>query len=118
MDKKKVAACLVVLLICLGVGWLIYDRSGGGTGGGDGHNVDVTIQHAKNEICDTRTEIDTATTELERGQDAINRAADAVGKLEDGSSERAELIDECEQLVDEIRNIFADIDTANRRPAT
>lgn len=113
MDKKKVAACLVVLLVCFGVGWLIYDR-GGGTGGGDGHNIDITIQHAKNEICNAGAEIDAATTELDSGQDAINRATDAVGKLEDSSSERADLIDECEQLINEIRNIFADVDEQNR----
>lgn len=118
MDKKKMAACLLVLLVCLGVGWLIYERSSGGDDSGNDNNVNVTIQHAKNEIRDTGAEIDTAKTELDRGQDAINRAENAIGKLEDSSGQRADLIDECEQLVDEIRNIFTDVDAANRRPAT
>lgn len=115
MDKKKIAACLIVLLVCFGVAWLIYDRSSGGTDGGDGNNVDVTIQHAQNEIRDAGNEIDAARTELDRGQDAANRAENAVGKLEDSSDQRAELIDECQQLVDEIRDIFADVDAANRQ---
>lgn len=118
MDKKKMVACLLVLLVCLGVGWLIYGRSGGRTDCGNGNNVDVTIQRAETEIRDAGTEINAVKAELDRGQDAVNRAENAVGKLEDSSSERAELIDECDQLVYEIRNIFTDVDTANRRPAT
>lgn len=118
MDKKKMAAYLLVLLVCLGVGWLIYERSSGGDDSGNDNNVDVAIQHAENEIRDTGAEIDTARTELDRGQDAINRAENAIGKLEDSRDERAELIDECEQLIDEIRNIFADVDEANRQPTS
>lgn len=114
MDKKKMAVCLVVLLVCVGVGWLIYERSGGGSDNGNDNNVDVTIQRAETEIRDVGTEIDAATAELDRGQDAVNGAENAVGKLEDISNERTKLIDECEQLINEIRNIFADVDEQNR----
>lgn len=114
MDKKKMAACLVVLLVCLGVGWIIYERNCGGADNGNGNNIDVTIQRAETEIRDAGTEIDAVRTELDRGQDAVNRATNAVGKLEDSSNERTKLIDECEQLINEIRNIFADIDEQNR----
>lgn len=116
MDKKKMAACLVVLLVCLGVGWIMYERNSGGTDSGNGNNVGNTIQCTQNEIRDVGNQINAATTEFDNGRDAVNRAENAVGKLEDSRSERAELIGECEQLISEIRNIFTDIDAANRSP--
>lgn len=129
MDEKKkytiIAIAILVIVLTIGVLLCRHYRT---VEQSAGSNVDATVQQIETNNDRARTEViqstelgQSAQTELINGQADISRVTESVDRLQQSSDKRSELIESAEseiagsqQLVREEREIFADIDRANK----
>ena len=127
MDAKKTIAVVLLVCLCVIVGWFgrgYYDNRDA-----DNNDASVTIQQAerdnqsaRNDVGNAATQIDDAQSKLDSGQADVNTAIGRLDELQDRADADATIIDECQSLIDvgseqleEAERIFADIDIANKR---
>lgn len=129
MDEKKkyILIAVSIVTILLSVCFLLcrHYRAVEQSAGSD---VDATIQQIETNNDRARATIiqstelnQSAQAELINGQTDVSRATESVDRLQQSSDKRSELIESAEseiagsqQLVREEREIFADIDRANK----
>ena len=129
MDEKKkytiIAVAILVIMLAIGVLLCRHYRT---VEQSAGSNVDATVQQieanndrARATIIQSTELNQSAQTELINGQADINRATESVDRLQQSSDKCSELIESAEseitgsqQLIREEREIFADIDRANK----
>lgn len=120
MDAKKTIAVVLLVCLCVIVGWFgrgYYDDRTAA----DGHDALGTIQQIKadnesirNDIGSAANQIESAQTNIDAGQSDLNAAA---GRLDADAA----VIDECQGIIDacriqleEAKRIFADVDRENK----
>lgn len=129
MDEKKkyILIAVSIVAILLSVCFLLC-RHYRAVEQSTGSDVDTTIQQIETNNDRARATIiqstelnQSAQAELINGQTDVSKAAGSVNRLQQSSDKRSELIESAEseiagskQLVREEREIFADIDRANK----
>lgn len=125
MDAKKNIAVVLLVSLCVIVGWVgrgYYDDRAA-----DNNDASVTIQQAQrdnqsaiNAVGDAATKIDDAQSKLDSGQADLDTAVGRLDELQNRADADATIIDECQSLIDvgrkqleEARRIFADVDREN-----
>lgn len=125
--KKYILIAVSIVTILLSVCFLLC-RHYRAVEQSAGSNVDTTIQQIETNNDRARatviqsTELNqSAQAELINGQTDVSRATESVNRLQQSSDKRSELIESAEseiagsqQLIREEREIFADIDRANK----
>lgn len=126
MDAKKTIAVVLLVCLCVIVGW--FGRGYYDDRDTDSNDASVTIQQverdnqsARNDIGDAAAQIDDAQATLVSGQADIAAAAGRVDELQRRADADAAVIDECQGIIDacriqleEAKRIFADADRANQ----
>ena len=126
MDAKKTIAVVLLVSLCVIVGWVgrgYYDDRAA-----DNNDAAVTIQQAQrdnqsaiNDVGDAAAQIDDAQSALVSGQADLAAAAGQVDELQSRADADAAVLDECQGIIDtgriqleEAKRIFADIDRENQ----
>lgn len=126
MDAKKTIAVVLLVCLCVIVGW--FGRGYYDDRDTDSNDASVTIQQverdnqsARNDVGDAAAQIDDAKSALVSGQADIAAAAERVNELQSRADVDAAVLDECQSLLDvgrkqltDARRILADIDGENQ----
>ena len=126
MDAKKTIAVVLLVCLCVIVGW--FGRGYYDDRVTDSNDASVTIQQverdnqsARNDIGDAAAQIDDAKSALVSGQADIAAATGRVDELQERADadaavldERKGIIDACRIQLEEARRIFADVDRENK----
>ena len=127
MDAKKTIAVVLLVCLCVIVGWFgrgYYDDRTAA----DGHDALGTIQQIKadnesirNDIGSAANQIESAQTNIDAGQSDLNAAAGRLDEMQSRADADAAVIDECQGIIDacriqleEAKRIFADVDRENK----
>lgn len=125
MDAKKIIAVVLLVCLCIVVGWVgrgYYDDRTA-----DRDNALGTIQQIKtdnesirNDIGSAANQIKSAQANIDAGQNDIAAASGRLDELQSRADADAAVLDECQSLIDvgrkqleEARRIFADVDREN-----
>ena len=125
MDAKKTIAIVLLVCLCVIVGW--FGRGYYDDRAADRDNALGTIQQIKtdnesirNDIGDAAAQIDDAQSALDGGQADIAAAAGRVNELQSRADADAAIITDCQKLLEvgrkqlaEARRIVADVDREN-----
>ena len=125
MDAKKTIAVVLLVCLCVIVGW--FGRGYYDDRTADNNDASVTVQQAQrdnqsaiNAVGDAATKIDDAQSKLDSGQADLDTAVGRLDELQNRADADATIIDECQILIDvgrkqleEARRIFADVDREN-----
>lgn len=126
MDAKKTIAVVLLVSLCVIVGWVgrgYYDDRAA-----DRDNALGTIQQIKtdnesirNDIRSAANQIESAQANLDAGQGDLTAATGQVDELQSRADADAAVLDECQGIIDvcriqleEARRIFADVDRENK----
>lgn len=126
MDAKKTIAVVLLVCLCVIVGW--FGRGYYDDRAADSNDASVTIQQAQRDnqsaradLGDAAAQVDDAQAALVSGQADIAAAAGRVDELQSRADADAAVLDECQSLVDvgriqlkEAKRIFADVDRENK----
>lgn len=126
MDAKKTIAVVLLVCLCVIVGW--FGRGYNDDRVTDSNDASVTIQQverdnqsARNDIGDAAAQIDDAKSALVSGQADIAAATGRVDELQERADADAAVLDECKEIIDacriqleEAKRIFADVDRENK----
>ena len=126
MDAKKTIAVVLLVCLCVIVGW--FGRGYYDDRVTDSNDASVTIQQverdnqsARDDVGNAATEIDNAQSKLNSGQADVNTAIGRLDELQDRADADATIIDECQSIIDvgrinieEAKRIFADVDRENK----
>lgn len=127
MDAKKTIVIVLLLSLCVIVGWVgrgYYD----GRTATDDNDAAVTVQQtqrdnqsARADIGDAAAQIGDAQSALVGGQTDLDAAAERVNELQSRADADAAVIDACQGIIDacriqldEAKRIFTDIDCENQ----
>lgn len=125
MDAKKTIAVVLLVSLCVIVGWVgrgYYDDRAA-----DNNDAAVTVQQAQrdnqsaiNDVGDAAAQIDDAQSKLDSGQKDIDTAIGRFDELQSRADADAAVLDECQNIIDigrinieEAKRIFADVDREN-----
>lgn len=125
MDAKKTIAVVLLVSLCVIVGWVgrgYYDDRAA-----DNNDAAVTVQQAQrdnqsaiNAVGDAETQIDDAQSKLDSGQADLDTASGRLDELQERADADAAVLDECQGIIDtcriqleEAKRIFADVDREN-----
>lgn len=126
MDAKKTIAVVLLVCLCIALGWVgrgYYDDRTA-----DGDDASVTIQQAErdnqsanNAVRDAAAQIDDAQSKLDSGQKDIDTAIGRLDELQSRADADAAVLDKCQNLIgigrlniEEAKRIFADVDRENK----
>ena len=126
MDAKKTIAVVLLVCLCVIVGW--FGRGYCDDRAADNNNAAVTVQQAQrdnqsaiNAVGDAATQIDDAQSKLDDGQADLDTAVGRLDELQSRADADAAVLDECQGIIDvcriqlnEAKRIFADVDRENK----
>lgn len=126
MDAKKTIAVVLLVCLCVIVGWLgrgYYDDRIANSDNALGaiQQIKADNESVRNDIGNAATQIESAQANINAGQSDLAEASGRLDELQSRADADAAVLDECQGIIDacriqleEAKRIFADVDSENK----
>ena len=125
MDAKKTIAVVLLVCLCIVVGWVVrgyYDDRAANSDNALGtiQQIKTDNESIRNDIGSAANQIESAQANIDAGQSDIAAASGRLNELQERADADAAVLDECQGIIDtcriqleEAKRIFADVDREN-----